>query len=117
MTRQANTAAEVRRKAESETLSVAVDFSPILRYGETITGTPTVAEIVEGGGAGDLTISNVQKNAAAMTINDNSVAIGKAVAFDVAGGDADTTYALRITASTTLNATRIARIYLEVTED
>lgn len=81
----------------------AVDFSPYLDSGETITGTPTVAD---NDSTGHLTISGVAANASALTILGRTVAIGNAVQFTVSGQHAGTTYNLLVTAVTTASRTK-----------
>lgn len=81
---------------EGETRNGKVSFVDLLDSGESLTGTPTVAEVTTS----DLTISNAAVSAAALTILGESVAAGKAVQFKVTGGSAGTTYLLRVTVST-----------------
>lgn len=74
----------------------AVSFDGVLASGELLTGTPTVAEETTT----DLTISSESVNTVALTINGESVAIGRAVQFSVVGQQAGVTYMLKITATT-----------------
>ena len=59
----------------------AVSFAAVLDEGELLTGTPTVEEVTTS----DLTITNKALNTVALTINNQSVAIGMAVQFRVSG--------------------------------
>lgn len=86
---------EVHRKSAGDTLNVAVDASDMLSSGETLTGTPTVT-------CTGLTLASKTVNSSALTDNDgNTIAIGHAVQFSVAGGTAGTRYEIDVTASTT----------------
>ena len=89
------TAREVGRKSPGDTAAIAMDFTPLLRSGELLTGTPTVTE-VDGS---DLTIANVGKNTAQITVNGSTVAIGAAVQCTVAGGSAGK-YRVRVSCGT-----------------
>ena len=92
-----NTADERPVAAVGETNNFAVSFVGVLDSGELLSGTPTVAEQTTS----DLTISNEAVNTSALTINDRSVAIGKAVQFSVSGQTtANSPYTLKITVST-----------------
>lgn len=82
-----------------ETETVAVNYTAHLDSGESLTGTPTVAEQTTT----DLTISNKAVNTATYTEADtgNTVAVGAAVRFSVAGGTvANSPYTIRVTVST-----------------
>lgn len=76
-----NTARERPVTAAGETNLFSVSFDGVLDSGETITGTPTATEETSS----DLTISNVTASSTALTINNVSVAIGRAVQFKVVG--------------------------------
>lgn len=89
-------APQVQSKHPSETKTAGVSFVNLLESGESLTGTPTVSSAPTG-----LTISNVQKNSGAVTINGVSVAANKAVLFSVAGGSSGVQYELEVTCGTT----------------
>ena len=95
---------------EGETRNGKVSFVDLLDDGESLTGTPTVVEVTTS----DLTISNAAVSAAALTINGESVATGKAVQFKVTGGTAGTTYLLRITVSTDATPAQTFERYVKV---
>src|SRR4051812_28428419 len=88
-------AREIPTKHPSETRTAGVSFVNVLESGESLTGTPTVTATPSG-----LTISNIQTNAVAVTINGASVAVGKAVLFSVAGGNNGKKYQLEVQCST-----------------
>lgn len=76
----------------------SVSFEDQLTGDETLTGTPTVVER----DTTDLTITNESINIAEITIDDQPVAIGKAVQFLVSGQLAATSiYVLKVSATTT----------------
>lgn len=75
---------------------VAVDFGPWLDSGESLTGTPTVAEV----GSSDLTLDNAAVSTGSLVINNKTVAAGNAIQFRVQGQQEGTTYTVKITAST-----------------
>jgi hypothetical protein len=86
---------EHNRKSPGDTANYAMDCTELLTSAEVLTGTPTVADATAV-----LTISSVSVNAAALTDDGNTIAIGKAVKFTVAGGVAGTTYPLTVSAAT-----------------
>lgn len=93
----ANTAPQKPTIAVGEIRNVAVSFADVLDSGELLTGTPTVVEVTTT----DLTLSSKAVNTAALTINGESVAIGKAVQFRVSGQlVANSPYTIKITVST-----------------
>lgn len=111
-----NTAPERPVAAVGETNLFSVSFAGVLDSGESLTGTPTVAEQTSS----DLTISNVSVNTVALTINDRTVAIGDAVQFKVIGQLAATmTYLLKITATTDSSPaqTKVKYVEFKVEED
>jgi len=83
----------------------SVDLQDYLDSGETFTGTPTVVEITTTA----LTLSNKTVNAAAITVQGRTVAIGAAIQFKVSGQQAGVTYKLQITGTTT--AGRVLTFY------
>ncbi len=89
----------------------AVSYADVLDSGETLTGTPTVAEVTTT----DLTITAKAVSTAALTINGVGVAIGAAVQFKVAGQlITHTPYTIKITVSTTGGQTLVDWVVFEV---
>jgi len=80
----------------------AIDCTPYLDDGETVSGTPTVVEQ----DSGDLTISNIAASVAALTILGETVAIGKAIQFTFSGQQIRTTYVLRVSFATSGGRTK-----------
>ena len=92
-----NTAPEIPVLAVGETRNFAVSFVQILDEGESLTGTPTVAEQTTS----DLTISSKVVNTAALTIDGKTVPIGHAVQFRISGQVvASSPYTIKITVGT-----------------
>ena len=92
-----NTAKERLTAVVGETRLFSVSFDGKLDSGELLTGTPTVVEVTTS----DLTISNKAVNVAALSINHETVAIGKAVQFKVSGQlAASSPYTILITCGT-----------------
>lgn len=89
-------APQIQCMASTETRNVVVDFQDRLDSGELLTGTPTATEVTTA----DLTIDNVAKNSSSLTVLGRSVAANQAVQFRVTGGDAGTTYVVRVTCGT-----------------
>ena len=87
---------EIRHKNASETRTISIDYTDKLDVGESLTGTPTIAEVTTT----DLTISGAQLNSGSLTINNETVAASKAVQCQVAGGTSGSTYSIKITVST-----------------
>ena len=93
-----NTAPERPTLAVGETRNFAVSFAGVLDSGETLTGTPTIAEVTTT----DLTIGSKLVSTTALTINGVSVAAGLAVTFSVTGQlVTHTPYTIKITVGTT----------------
>ena len=88
-------AKEIPRAGSAEAQNGGADFTLQLDSAELLTGTPTVVEQVTT----DLTISSESINSAAVEINGDTVAIGKAVMFSVAGATAGVLYTLLVTAA------------------
>lgn len=105
-------AKQIQCKGVSAARNIAVDFIDQLDAGEVLTGTPTVTEVTTS----DLTLSNKIINTAELTINDRTVAIGKAVQCKVTGGTAYRTYKIKISVGTnsTPAQTLIAIIELRI---
>lgn len=100
-----------RDKSAQETRTVSVSFAKVLDSGVALSGTPTVAGTPSG-----LTLSNVQKNASAITVDGASVAINNAVQFTCAGGYIGQTYTLTVTVATSAGETIVRRLRLRVVE-
>jgi len=81
----------------------AIDCTPYLDDGETVTGTPTAEEQ----DSTDLTISSVAASTAALTILGETVAIGKAIQFTFSGQAIRTTYVVRVTFATSASRTKV----------
>ena len=77
---------------------VRINCTSDLDSGESLTGTPTVAEVTSS----DLTLGSKSVNTATYTDAATGVlvAIGKGIIFTAAGGTAGTTYRVRITCGT-----------------
>lgn len=90
-----------------ETRIVSVDFSDLLDSGETLTGAPTVQH-----GTG-ITVSSETINSAEVTVNDEAVAIGKAVQFVIVAS-ASGRYLLEVLCSTSAGQTLEGRCTLDV---
>lgn len=76
---------------------VAVDFTKWLDGAAVLTGTPTVVEVTTSA----LTLANKAVSTTTLTINDRTVAVGKAVQFSVItpSDGAGTNYRVRVTVS------------------
>jgi hypothetical protein len=91
------TAAQQPAFATGDVRLCAVSFAAQLDSGESLTGTPTVAEQTTS----DLIIASVAVSSAALVINGRPVAAGSAVQFKVSGQKASgLPYKLKITATT-----------------
>lgn len=115
MTLTPTNVSDIGYKTASEVRTCALSFVNKLPTGVELTGTPTVAEVTTS----DLTIANVLKNAASMTIDDETVAANKAVTWKVSGGTAGSTYLLKVTCTTNASVaeTLIALVRLRVIGD
>ena len=87
---------------EGDTDTGAVDFTDLLDSGELV-ASATVTEV----STADLTIGSVAVNAAAIVVNDATVAIGKAVQWSASGPQAGTTYTFKVTATTDSTPARV----------
>lgn len=101
---------EVRDISAGATEVVSVDCIDFLDSGELLTGTPTITEDTTT----DLTLSNKVVSTTALTINDRTVAIGKAVQFKVTGQVAGVTYLVFVTCSTDATIARVAKFGLKM---
>jgi hypothetical protein len=82
-----------------DTEVVSINYTDHLDSGESLTGTPTVAEVTTT----DLTLDDKAVNTATYVEADSgdTVAVGAAVQFSVAGGTAaNSPYTIRVTVST-----------------
>lgn len=89
-------ATQIVQKSAGAAITPAVSFAKQLRSGESLTGTPTVVEQTTA----ELTISNVAKNTATLTLEGESVTANQAVQFKVSGGTAGTQYTMLVTCGT-----------------
>lgn len=101
---------EIQEISAGDTEVVSIDYGNHLDSGELLTGTPTVTEVTTS----DLTLANKAVSTAALTINNQAVAVGEAVQFSVTGQVAGTEYTIQITVSTdaTVARTFVRRITL-----
>lgn len=105
------TAPEVPTFAPGEVRNGSVSFANWLDSGETLSGTPTVAEVTTT----DLTITNKAVSTAALTINDKSVALGQAVQFTFTGQLATrASYTIQITTVSSGSQTMIGYVTFQV---
>lgn len=74
----ANLAEQIHNISTDEVRNVSVDMSALLEDDEVLTGVPGVEC------SADLTVTNQQRNGAAITINGAEVAANKAVQFTIA---------------------------------
>lgn len=99
------------RISEGDVELFAIDYTAWLDGDEVLTGTPTVTEVTTT----DLTLSSKQVNTAAITVQDEIVAIGKAVQFKVADQTASTAdYIIEVTVSTDSGRTILRRLKFNV---
>lgn len=94
------TAPQQYRQSVAETRNVAVSFVGELDSGELLTGTPTVVASPTGP-----TISNIARNSAQITVDDEVAAIDQAVTFTVSGVTANVNYVLTVTCATSASQT------------
>lgn len=105
----ANTAPQQPTLAVGETRLFSVSFAGKLSTSETLTGTPTVTEQTTS----DLTIANKAVSTTALTIDGETVAIGEAVQFTVAGQlAANSPYTVAITCGTTSTPAQTLKGYV-----
>lgn len=116
---------EVEEKAVSAVKNVAIDVSGQLdQIGSTLelaTGTPTIAEVTTS----DLTITSAAVSTEQLLIiaggdeDGYLVPAGRAIQFNVSGGVAGTTYAIKVTYQTdsTPSQTNIVVVKLSVVSD
>lgn len=89
-----NVAPQIPTMAVGESRNAAMSFAGKLDSGESLTGSPTVAEV----GTSDLSFSNEAVSTAQLTINDITVAVGHAVQFKIDGSGlvAGRTYQVKV---------------------
>ncbi len=90
------TARETGRKSPADVAAAVADFTPLLRSGELLTGTPTVAEVTSS----DLTISNVGLNDSTVSVNGSDCVANAGIQFLVAGGLTSTKYVVEMSCGT-----------------
>lgn len=103
-------ATETRSKHPSEVRNISISFVNVLDSGESLTGTPTLSATPSG-----LTFASAQTNAAAVTINGVSVAIGKAVLARVSGGSSGITYKCEASCGTTATPAQTIIVEFDLT--
>ena len=91
------TARETGRKSPADVAAAVADFTPLLRSGELLTGSPAV---VETGGTSDLTISNVGLNDSTVSVNGSDCVANAGIQFLVAGGNTATKYVVKMSCGT-----------------
>lgn len=105
-----NTAPQKYQKPTGETRNVSVNFTDLLDFGETLSGTPTVTA-----SSSLLTTSNVAINTSGtMVILGTTVATSKAVQFRVAAGTTGKTYNCLITVATNESQTFKRNVLIDV---
>jgi hypothetical protein len=116
--RMSNKAPQVNEKTVSEIRNCAVSFAGKLDSGELLAGTPSVIDSATPSPQ-TITISSVNINTEALTINGESVPAGEAVQFTVAGGTANTVYTLQASCGTDSSPAQAlyGSLDLEVTPD
>jgi hypothetical protein len=87
----------------------AVSFADFLDSSETLTGTPTVAEV----GSTDLTLSSPLVNTLSVVVLGVTVTAGQAVEFGVRGQKAGSLYTISVTASTSAGRTAVRYAEME----
>jgi len=95
-------------EGEERTVTIAVDRD--LDAGESLTGTPTVVELLTS----DLTFASESINSAATDVEGRTIAIGKAVSFFVQGGVAGTTYSVQVTCSSNSSPVQVRSFAVEL---
>ena len=97
------TAPQTYYKTPGEVLGVQCDFTPLLREGEVLSGTPTAT--VSGSDL-VLTKSNVAITTAITVILGVTVEAGKAITFTVSSGTNGVTYSILVHCATSAGETR-----------
>lgn len=87
---------QMREISQGDVEVVSINYTDWLDAGESLTGTPTVAEQVTN----HLTIGNIQVSTGTLQIMTTTVAAGKALQFSISGAQASTEYVIRVTVST-----------------
>lgn len=85
---------------------IAIDFGPWLDSGETLSGTPTVAEQTTT----DLTFTGAAVNSSALVILGTSVPAGEAVSVKVSGQKSGVTYRVLVTVDTSAGRREVVEI-------
>lgn len=106
------TAKQRRKKLVAETIVVDVSFLGLLKTGELLSGTPTVAVSPSGP-----TLGTPAKNTTSLVVVDETCAASQAITFTVAGGTADVDYVITVTCATDAGATRVRRLLLDVVSE
>ena len=104
-------ALETLEKQPSESIKYAIDFTNLLKSGETLSTLTSVLEV----GTSGLTLSEKAINTAAITKRSGQeIAIGKGIEVRIAGGSAGTTYRIEAIAATSSSNTRVGDVLLKV---
>lgn len=101
---------ETRTKHPDDVVDLAVDFTPRLGKGVSLTGTPT-AEVLSGSG---LTVGTVAVNTAAVEINGRNVPAGGAVLVRVSAGTDGITYRIQVEAETDASSAETLNVVLDL---
>lgn len=96
------------------TRDIPLDFSGHLATGETLASVDDVTATVDGVAANDVTISNEQVNAAALTVGQKVIPIGKAAVWRVTGGTATTRYKFIVTVTTSTGQELIGHCFFNI---
>src|SRR5216684_1112178 len=97
------TAPQTYYKTPAEVLDVQCDFTPLLREGEVLTGTPTATV---SGSDSVLTESGVAITTAVSVILGATVDAGKAITFTASAGTNGVTYSILVSCGTSTSAKR-----------
>jgi len=105
------TAIDVLEKQPAESIKYAIDFTNLLRDGETLSTLTSILEV----GTSALTLTEKAINTVALTKRSGNVmAIGKGVEVRVAGGADGVTYRIEAIAVTSSGNTRVGDVLVKV---
>jgi hypothetical protein len=106
------TTQEIPSKRPNEVRNGAISLVDCLEDAETIASVSSVTATPAG-----LTFSNIQSNSAVIEVKGESVAIGKAIQFRVAGGTSGVSYSGVATASTTATPSQTVEVTFTLAVD
>ena len=107
----ANTSPQIYSKPKGATRYVGVNFTDLLEWDDTLSGSPTVTR-----SSTTVTVSGAAINSSGTTvILGTTVAANKAVSFLVASGSSGTRYNFNISIGTAIGQTLIWNVLLDVT--